>query len=257
MKHLIINLNYLKKRNAALIILFWNHRLHVLFTLFWATSSFVQHSEALQWHVPPFASVLLRAVWVVGSVCSTAVSVFRIVAPTRSCSAGKWAVSPRTNSVSFSATGAPSCAAPIHASTSPTTRCCASLNLSAIGPSESTNKYLFDTTHLLRLQLLSFAHCLVYELEATTMARPVLLDLSSLFLCLELFLLVHFFLEHLLESLVVLCFAEHARALLRPDVPSQVLLFLLLPESDAVGDQLQLLLQFPSALPQLAQTDGL
>lgn len=72
------------------------------------------------------------------------------------------------------------------------------------------------------------------ELQATTMARPVFLDLSRLLLRLELFLLLHFLLEHLLESFVVLCLAEHARALLRSNVPSQVLLFLLLAKGDSV-----------------------
>jgi hypothetical protein len=85
----------------------------------------------------------------------------------------------------------------------------------------------------------------------------VLLDLTCLLLSLELLLLLHLLLQHLLETLVVLGLAEHPRPLLGPNVPPQVLLLLLLAESDAVRYQFQLLLELTPALPQLAQPDGL
>ena len=94
-------------------------------------------------------------------------------------------------------------------------------------------------------------------MDAATVTRPILLYLSRFLLGLELFLLLDFLLQHLLEPLVVLRFAEHAGALLRSYVPSQILIFLLLAESDPVRDQFQFILEFPSALPQLAESDRL
>jgi hypothetical protein len=97
----------------------------------------------------------------------------------------------------------------------------------------------------------------VDELQSAAVTRSILLDLLGFLLRLELLLLLDFLLKHLLEAFVVLGFAEHARSLLGPDVPAQVLLFLLLAEGDAVGYKFEFIFEISPTLAQLAEPDGL
>ena len=80
------------------------------------------------------------------------------------------------------------------------------------------------------------------------MTEAVLLDLLGLLPRLKLLLLLDLLFEHLLEALVILGLAEHPRPLLRPDVTLELVLLLLLAETDAIGYEFQFILQLTSPL---------